>query len=44
MVDSLKLLYLRFTGKAERKPKFFKEDKAYGNLLSLEFSRAYLEV
>jgi len=29
-VDSLKLLHLRFTGKAKRKPKFFKEDEAYG--------------
>lgn len=27
-VDSLKLLHLRFTGKAERKPKFFKESEA----------------
>ena len=40
----MKLLYLRFTGKAERKPKFFKEGEAYGDLLSSEFSRAYLEV
>ncbi len=42
-VDSLKLLHLRFTGKAERKPKFFKEGEAYGDLPSSEFSRACLE-
>lgn len=43
-VDSLKLLHLRFTGKAERKPKFFKESEAYGgNSPSPEFNRAYIE-
>lgn len=30
-VDSLKLLHLRFTGKAERKPKFFKEFEDYSS-------------
>ena len=43
-VHSLKLLHLRFTGKAERKPKFFKESEAYGdNSPSPEFTRAYFE-
>lgn len=42
-VNSLKLLHLRFTGKAERKPKFFKESEAYGDLPSSESSRAYFE-
>ena len=43
-VNSLKLLHLRFTGKAERKPKFFKESEAYGgNSPSPEFNRAYIE-
>lgn len=35
-VQSLKLLHLRFTGKAERKPKFFKESENYGDTLFLE--------
>jgi len=43
-VDSLKLLHLRFTGKAVRKPRFFKESEAYGgNSPSPEFNRAYIE-
>ncbi|KAL9633059.1 MAG: hypothetical protein Q9164_004924 [Protoblastenia rupestris] len=43
-VDSLKLLHLRFTGKAERKPKFSKESENYGgNSPSPEFNRAYFE-
>ena len=42
-VNSLKLLHLRFTGKAERKPKFFKEDEAYGDSPSSEVGRAYFE-
>lgn len=38
-VDSLKLLHLRFTGKAERKPKFLKETDAYDrDLPSPEFN------
>ena len=40
-VDSLQLLHLRFTGKAERKPKFFKESEAHGG--NWEFARADLE-
>lgn len=35
--DSLRLLHLRFTGKAERKPKFFNEEEAYGDSPSSEF-------
>lgn len=42
-VNSLKLLHLRFTGKAERKPKFFNESEAYDDLASTEFTRAYFE-
>lgn len=43
-VDSLRLLHLRFTGKAKRKPKFFKESEAYGgNSPSPEFNRAYFK-
>ena len=43
-VDSLKLLHLRFTGKAKRKPKFLRETDAYeGDLPSPEFTRAYIE-
>lgn len=43
-VDSLRLLHLRFTGKAERKPKFLKEIDAYdGDMPSPEFTRAYIE-
>lgn len=35
---------MRFTGKAERKPKFFNESEAYGgDSPSPEFDRAYLE-
>ncbi|KAL9045961.1 MAG: hypothetical protein Q9214_001091 [Letrouitia sp. 1 TL-2023] len=42
--DSLKFLHLRFTGKTERKPKFFKESEAYGGYSpSPEFIRAYFE-
>jgi len=37
-VHSLKLLHLRFTGKAERKPKFFKESENWGDLFFLEGS------
>ena len=42
-VCSLKLLHLRFTGKAERKPRFFKEYEAFGDPPSSEFGRAYFE-
>lgn len=42
-VNSLKLLHLRFTGKVERKPKFFKESEAYSDPLSSEFLQAYGE-
>ena len=40
-VNSLKLLHLHFTGKAEPKPKFFKESEAYGD--NPEFARAYFD-
>ncbi|MCJ1271703.1 hypothetical protein MMC22_011608 [Lobaria immixta] len=36
-VDSLKLLHLRFTGKAERKPKFLSDPGIYGASLFSEF-------
>ena len=44
-VDSLKLLHLRFTGKAERKPKFLKETKLYYDIdtPSPDFTRASSE-
>jgi len=35
-VHSLKLLHLRFTGKAERKPKFLKESEDWGDLIRSE--------
>lgn len=41
--NSLKLLHLRFTGKAERKPKFFKEGEAYEDPPSPELGQAYFE-
>ena len=40
---SLRLLYLRFTGKVVRTPKFSKEDELYADSPPAEFSRAYGE-
>lgn len=42
-VDSLKLIYLRFTKKAKRKPKFSKESEAYADSPSSEYFGAYIE-
>lgn len=42
-VDSLRLLHLRFTGKAKRKPRFFEESNAYGDSPSSDFMGAWLE-
>lgn len=42
-MDSLKLLHLRFTGKAKRKPKFFNEFEPYGDSPSSESGRAWFE-
>jgi hypothetical protein len=42
-LHSLRLLHLRFTGKVERKPKFFNEIEAYGDSPSADFVRAYSE-
>ena len=42
-VESLKLLHLRFTGKAERKPRFLEESEAYADSPPPEWRRAYFE-